>query len=142
MPLEDGTVGLPDTSHRNSYGGAEPDDRPELKEREVSLPAELTALLVRLDAAIGDLYGDKYRGLVLYGSYARQEADEGSDVDLLLLLDGEVDPAAELRRVHPVKWPLALEAGYTVAVMPVGVRAYEEPAESFLRSARREGVAL
>ncbi len=142
MPPEDGTVELPNTSHRNSYRGAEPDDRPEFKEREVSLPTDLTALPVRLDAAIGELYGERYRGLVLYGSYARQEADEGSDVDLLLLLDGEVDPAAELRRVHPVKWPLTLEAGYTVAVVPVGVRAYEEPGEPFLRSARREGVAL
>ncbi|MGI8911693.1 MAG: nucleotidyltransferase domain-containing protein [Rubrobacteraceae bacterium] len=39
---------------------------------------------------LGTIYGERYRGMVLYGSYARGEADEGSDVDLLLLLDGDV----------------------------------------------------
>ena len=49
---------------------------------------------------------------MLFGSYARGEADEGSDVDLLLLLDGEVDTVREMMWAQEVKWPLALEAGY------------------------------
>lgn len=106
------------------------------------LDGSLGSLLERLDRRLGALYGDKYRGLILYGSHARQEADAGSDVDLLLILDGEVDPVVELRRVHPVKWPLALEAGYTVAIVPVGFGEYLRADRSPLRNARRESLRV
>lgn len=71
------------------------------------LPPDLRELLGRLDEGLEALYGERYRGLVLYGSYARGEADEGSDVDLLLLLDGEVNPTREILRSENVKWPLS-----------------------------------
>ncbi len=88
------------------------------------------------------LYGERYRGLVLYGSYARGEANEGSDVDLLLLLDGgeEVDPVREILRAEDVKWPLALEADYAVSLLPVSVEDYEAAERPFLWNARREGI--
>ena len=68
----------------------------------VLLPADLEAVLGRLERGLEDLYGGRYRGLVLYGSYARGEADDESDVDLLLL-GGEVDRTREVLRVEPVK---------------------------------------
>lgn len=105
-------------------------------------PAELKALLVRLDQGLGKLYGERYRGLVLYGSYARGEAYEGSDVDLLLLLEGEIDPARELRRADEVRWPLSLEAGYTLSLIPVSASDFRNSGEPFLYNARAEGVPL
>ena len=78
--------------------------------------------------------------MVLFGSYARGEADEGSDVDLLLLLDGEVDTVREMMRAQEVKWPLALEAGYAVSLLPVSQEEYLNSEEPFLWNARREGI--
>lgn len=60
------------------------------------LPEDLRELLGRLHRGSAGLYGERYRGLVLFGSYARGEArrearGEDSDVeDLLVLLEGEV----------------------------------------------------
>ena len=34
-----------------------------------------------------DHYGPRFRGLVLYGSMARHDDDESSDIDLLVLLE-------------------------------------------------------
>lgn len=104
------------------------------------LPVDLKVLLERLSRTLRGLYGERYRGLVLYGSYARGEAHEGSDVDLLLLLDGEVEPSRELRRAQEVKWPLALEAGYAVSLLPLSVQAYERSEDPFIRNAREEGI--
>lgn len=104
------------------------------------LPPDLKALLDRLARDLEILYGERYRGLVLYGSYARGDADEGSDVDLLLLLDGEVDTVRELLRAEEVKWSLSLESGYTVSLLPVSLEAYRNSEEPFLWNARREGV--
>lgn len=107
-----------------------------------NLPEDLAALLRRLGEDLRSLYGERYRGLVLYGSYARGEADEGSDVDLLLLLEGEVNTTEEILRAEEVAWPLSLEAGYTTALFPVGVEKYRRSEQPFLRNARGEGVAL
>ena len=104
------------------------------------MPAGLAALLRRLDADLAALYGERYGGLVLYGSYARGEADEGSDVDLLLLLRGEVDQAREVLRAEEVKWPLSLESGYALSLLPVGVEAYRSSEDPFFWNARREGI--
>lgn len=104
------------------------------------MPAGLVALLRRLDAELAALYGERYGGLVLYGSYARGEADEGSDVDLLLLLGGEVDQAREVLRAEEIKWPLSLESGYVLSLLPVSVAAYHSSEDPFLWNARREGI--
>ena len=106
------------------------------------LPDDLQALLGQLDRGIAELYGERYRGLVLFGSYARGDATEGSDVDLLLLLDGMVDVMREMDRAQDVKWPLALEAGYTLSLIPVSADDYPTSHEPFLWNARREGLEI
>src|SRR5215207_1225466 len=103
------------------------------------LPADLATVLRRLDDDLAGLYGERYGGLILYGSYTRGEDDEGSDVDLLLL-DGEVDQTREVLRAEEVKWPLSLESGYVLSLLPVGVDAYRYSEDPFLWNARREGI--
>lgn len=115
--------------------------RPETKMRDVDTrPAMLEPLLCTLSRELRDLYGERYRGLVLYGSYSRGEADEGSDVDLLLLLDGEVNTGAEIRRISHITAPLSLESGYVLSVIPVRVEDYHDSTDPFLANARREGI--
>lgn len=111
-------------------------------EKKKGPPAELEATLTRLHEGLSKLYGHRYQGLVLYGSYARGDADEGSDIDLLLLLQGEVDPALELRRADEVKWPLSLEFGHTISLIPVSADEFRNSGEPFLYNARTEGVSV
>jgi predicted nucleotidyltransferase len=103
---------------------------------------ELSELLQELAQDLKDFYGERYRGLVLYGSYARGEADEGSDVDVLLLLEGPVKMGREIVRVGSVVSLISLEAGYTFSVFPVGIEDYLEPKEPFLMNAFKEGVPV
>ncbi len=107
------------------------------------LPDDLQALLGQLDRELAALYGERYRGMVLFGSYARGGAREGeSDVDLLVLLEGEVKGWKEYLRIEPVSWPLSLDSGYVLSIFPVNVEAYLEPRKPFLMNAHREGVNL
>jgi predicted nucleotidyltransferase len=107
-----------------------------------NLPDDLSVLLEQLALELKELYGERYRSMVLYGSYARGEADEGSDVDVLLLLEGKVNTTCELLRVEEIEWPLSLEAGYTISLLPVSVEAYQSSEQPFLRNARGEGISL
>ena len=112
-----------------------------------SLPKDLEEVLGRLARGLEAVYGVRYKGLVLYGSYARGEARRGSDVDLLVLLEGErgeedrVRRTREVLRMEPVVWPLSLESGYVLSVLPVGVRDFRGAEEPFLWNAREEGIA-
>lgn len=107
------------------------------------LPEDLRKLLELLGRELAGVYGERYRGLVLFGSYARGEASEGSDVDLLLLLEGEVESWKEyIGKVEPIKWPLSLESGYVLSVFPVNVEDYRSAWKPFLMNARKEGVPI
>ena len=102
----------------------------------------LSDLLGRLGRDLHELYGPRYRGLILFGSHARGTADEGSDVNVLLLLDGPVNFVAELHRIEPITWPLALEEDLALSVMPESEQDYLAGDRLFLRLARREGIRV
>ena len=105
------------------------------------LPLDLTEVLYRLSGELDAFYGDRYKGLLLYGSYARGEAHEGSDVDLLLLLEGPVDPVEEILHLEPAKWPISLESGYVLSILPTSTDDYRKAEDPLLWNARREGIS-
>lgn len=105
-----------------------------------ALPPKIRDVVLDLEAGLKDLYGDRFRGLLLYGSYARGTAWEGSDVDLLLLLEGPVDQVEEILRVQAVKAPLSLEAELVLSIMPFSTEAFERAESMFLRIVRKEAV--
>ena len=47
----------------------------------------IRTLMGELKTGLQAIYGERLRGIYLYGSYARDEADEESDVDVLVVLD-------------------------------------------------------
>lgn len=108
------------------------------------LPEDSREILKQSDKGVSDLYEDRYRGMVLFGSYARGEVyGRESDVDLLVLLEGEVESSwREFLKIEPISWPHSLESGYVLSIFPVNVESYQKPRRPFLLNARREGVSL
>ena len=105
------------------------------------LPSRIQDVVSELRKELQHLYGERFQDLLLYGSYARGEADEGSDVDLLLLLGGPVDPVREILYMEKVTWPLSLASDLVLSVMPASLAAYRRGEDSFLRTVQREAVA-
>jgi predicted nucleotidyltransferase len=106
------------------------------------LPPNVRDVLIELKRGLEELYGDRFRGLLLYGSYARGTANEESDVDLLLLLKGPVDPAREIVRAQDIKAPLSLEAEIVLSLMPVDIKDFERAETMFLRNVRKDAIAV
>lgn len=105
------------------------------------LPLALASTLAQLQRELRDLYGDRFRGLLLFGSHARGEAREGSDVDLLVLLDGPVNAGREIWRMGAISGRLSLDAGLVLAVLPVSADEYRTKDSAFLRTVRKEAIA-
>ncbi|HEU4493276.1 MAG TPA: nucleotidyltransferase domain-containing protein [Rubrobacteraceae bacterium] len=102
----------------------------------------LEDVIRELDGGLRELYGERHRGLVLYGSHGRGEADEGSDVDLLLLLEGQVQVGREIRRSSDLVASLSLESSRVLSLIPVSVEDYRASSDPYLVNARREGALL
>jgi predicted nucleotidyltransferase len=98
--------------------------------------------LWELETGLRELYGARYQGLVLYGSYARGDADAGSDIDLLLLLAGLVESGTEIRRASELVSRLSLDSNRVLSVIPVDTHDYQTSREPYLENVRWEGRLL
>ena len=99
-------------------------------------------IVEQLRRAVAEAYGQGLRGIVLYGSWARGEATEESDIDVLVVLE---DPSAyddELRRLSAIAASLTIEHGVYVSAQPISAHDFEERSEPFLVNVRREGVRV
>jgi len=105
-------------------------------------PAELKAILDELKLRLSDLYGDRLAQLILYGSQARGEASEDSDIDVLIVLKGEVDPCEELDRVGDVVYDISYQHDTLVTCVFVPEDRYSRGEGPLIRNVLREGIRL
>jgi predicted nucleotidyltransferase len=54
----------------------------------MSLPPGVQSVLAHFGTAIANRFGSRLRECVLFGSYARGDAHEDSDIDVLVVVDG------------------------------------------------------
>jgi predicted nucleotidyltransferase len=87
-------------------------------------------------------YGARLKGLVLYGSTARGDADAESDIDLLVLLDSPFDFFAELWSIVEMLYPVQLDSERFISATPAPLPDYETGSIQLYRNAKREGVAV
>ncbi len=76
---------------------------------------------VRLHSA----FGQRLQGVILYGSEARREADDDSDIDLLVLLTGPVEHGEDSWNCIRALYPLVLELERPIHAKPTDVLRYE-----------------
>lgn len=86
------------------------------------------------------LYGQRLRGILLYGSWARGDATGDSDIDLAVMLSGKVSPSAEIDRMIDIITDVNLEYGVLLSVYPVSEADYATAKTPLLINLRREGV--
>ncbi|AUD00491.1 nucleotidyltransferase domain-containing protein [Spirosoma pollinicola] len=94
-------------------------------------------------AAVQALYGDRLCDVVLYGSYARGDCNEESDIDLMILLaDEQVDTYAEIFRLSDFTLDYILRYGKAISVLPISARRYRKSFGPVYQNARREGLYI
>ena len=84
-----------------------------------------------------DKYGDRIKKVILFGSYARGEADEESDLDVLVV--GDVD----FNEVIDLTVKIMLKHGVLISVIVEDEEEFEKKKDySFHRTVLSEGVVI
>jgi predicted nucleotidyltransferase len=97
--------------------------------------------VVKLRDELKRLYGARLRGVVLYGSYARGTHTAHSDIDVAVVLDGDVKPGREIDRMSDAVTDLNLEYSTLISVYPVSSSDYRSRRSPLLINLRKEGIA-
>ncbi len=103
---------------------------------------KLTALLEELRQGLEELYGERFVRLVLYGSQARNEATEDSDIDVMVILRGTISPGNEIFRMGGLVTELNLKYDELIAAFPISELDFKQRTTSFMNNVRKEGIAV
>ncbi|MFQ5632206.1 MAG: nucleotidyltransferase domain-containing protein [bacterium] len=87
-------------------------------------------------------YGSKLKGVVLYGSLARNQANEESDIDLLVLLKKPFDFFDELYQIIDILYPIQLESDRLISAKPAAEDDFKNGRIQLYRVAKKEGLLV
>ena len=114
-----------------------------MKRRRRDLPADVSSALDELKAALAAIYGERLRGVYLYGSYARGDfAPESSDIDVMIVLTGEVSPGDEIGRYNDAVSDICLKYDVLISTVPVSTDWEQARWNPFLVQVRKEAVPV
>jgi predicted nucleotidyltransferase len=101
---------------------------------------KIKEILKEFRQEIEKLYGKRLKDVILYGSWARGEAKEESDIDLLVVLKGEVMPGKEIDRMIDIITEINLKYSVLLSIFPVSEEEYSTLNSPLLINVRKEGM--
>jgi len=106
----------------------------------VKTRAEVLQVIHEFRDRLAEVYGDRLKGVYLYGSYARGEAVEDSDIDVAVVLAGPVRRRAEDHRNSDLIGDLSLRANCLLMPVFISEDDFRRTPYAIHRSIVREGV--
>jgi len=103
---------------------------------------EIKKILREFRREIEKLYNNRLKGTILYGSWARGVATDGSDIDLLIILKGKVYPGKEIDRMIDIITDINLKYDILISVYPVSEENFSTVQSPLLINVRKEGVPV
>jgi predicted nucleotidyltransferase len=103
---------------------------------------EIIEILKEFKTNLKKLYGDKLSKIILYGSYSRGEQTEDSDVDLAIVLKGDIRPFREIDKMTAIVGEIDLKYNILLSLHPVSEKDYESYKTPLLINIHDEEVII
>jgi len=85
----------------------------------VAVKRLISDVLAEIRKRLGVIYGSNLRDVILYGSWARGEAEADSDIDLLVILDDFEDSEVESARASPAASEVSLKYDVVISLLVI-----------------------
>jgi uncharacterized protein len=107
------------------------------------MEAKIQQLAQEFKTELQKLYGNRFDKLILYGSYARGDFHEDSDVDFLIILNDEiVKSGTEVRNIGKISSNLSLKYNFTLQSLPTSNKLFTQGNTAFYRNIHSDGILL
>lgn len=101
---------------------------------------EIQAIVAEFGKRLKELYGKRLVQMLLFGSQVRGDAAPGSDIDILVVLQGPVSPGREIARTGRTASDLSLKYDVVISCIFISEERYNTEQSPLLLNVRREGV--
>jgi predicted nucleotidyltransferase len=106
------------------------------------IPPEIKPILSEVKKRLYKVYRENLRKVILYGSYARGDYEEGSDIDVLLVL-GEMRNISEEQKKYIAQiCEIDLLYDTLISIIPMCEKDYLQRKSPLLLNVREEGIAI
>jgi len=103
---------------------------------------KIKRLVDQVKAFLYERYGEGIKRVILYGSYARGEATEDSDVDVLVLVDQSLSLREVRDSLNDLLYDMLLDEGELVSVVVLTEDHFEKRNLPFMLNVRKEGITV
>jgi len=94
-------------------------------------------------ANLQQLYGDKLVEVILFGSYARGDNRDESDLDFAVILrDPNTRTAAEIFKTSVIDSRLSLKYGLMLSSLPTSLKKKETSMQGIYQEIRKDGIVI
>jgi predicted nucleotidyltransferase len=104
------------------------------------MPANVKELLAKLKKGLTDLYGHRLKAVYLFGSYARGDYNQNSDLDVMIVLDTYRSYWDGLVRSAELASDLSLEHDVTISRTIMTEEQWKTGDLPVLMNVRAEGI--
>jgi len=120
-------------------------DKPQNPINNVSMPPDqktIAKLAKKIKRHLKERYGSGIKQVILYGSYARGEQTEDSDVDLVVVVDDELDTFTVEESLTDFLFSVLIEEGELVAITAIPEKRFGSYKSPFLLTVQEEGISI
>jgi len=87
-------------------------------------------------------YGGKIKQVVVYGSFARNEATEESDIDILIVIADDLHPYNVRQNLSDILLDILLENNELISIIVVVESDFRNSSSEFLSTVKKEGILI
>lgn len=112
-----------------------------------NIPENISKIIDEFVKGVNEILGNRVKKIILYGSYARGDYNEGSDIDIMILTDLTDDEIVKYRKeIAYFVYDLEADNDFDVTLSPLlkNIEKFNDWLEAmpFYMNVQKEGVIL
>ena len=112
-------------------------------QRHIPVSSEnILPILAQFKECAKNIYGQKLKRVILYGSYAKGLARKDSDIDLMIVLSDMESAFTEIERLNDIKFSIGLQYDIYISTNPVTEDSYSHSTLPIFRNIVNEGIEI